>query len=354
MGGGHIATPSPNQYDSLRAKLDELNYLYPFSSDSITLVEQLLSDLISTVTSYKGLERELEIKAEELRVAAEEINRLGVIENPKLVRDNNELHMQLVRETEKWEEKSMELINQSRSKDEEILRLELLVSQLTWKNKNLVNENLEMKERISQLILQKQSGDILKCGINSTISSSSGILDPALVCANDRTTIPSPHSFDSLAPQVASLQHENKELEQLLLSAQSELVTMESKMTLLEEKLFGPSVSDSTSALIRDRGEAQLVSELNAKLDFVNNKYRELKEMHARCGVVSCSNSPLEDLRESRKELSLVQVRYDKLRKEYAILQSEVEELRKKRPLSRSPSRRSNSAASSTVASPRR
>ena len=338
---------TPSQYDLLRAKLDELNYLYPFSPDSVTLIDHLLSDLVSTVTSYKSLERENEIKAEELRVAVEEINRVGVIENPKLVRENNELQMQLVREAEKWEDKSMELVNQVRSKDEEILRLELIVSQLQWKNSNLFSENKDLKERIDQFVLHQVSGqdDVV---IPSTIEG--GILDTAIL--GERPDVPSAPSFDSLAPVVHALQQENKELESLLLSAQMELEKLESKMIQLEDKFLGPSVSDSTSALIRDRGEAQLVAELNAKLDFVNSKYRELKEMHSRCGIVT--DSPLVDLKESRKELNLVQVRYEKLRREYASLQSEVEEFRKmkvgrQRSISRSPSKSSSTTVSETV-----
>ena len=99
---------SPKQqtisYNEVRTQLAELNYLYPFSEDSIPLIQALLGDLVSAVTSFKDLEQEHEITKEELRLAVEEINRIGVIENPKLIRDKNELHVKLVKVSQEADE----------------------------------------------------------------------------------------------------------------------------------------------------------------------------------------------------------------------------------------------------------
>jgi hypothetical protein len=140
-------------YEQVRGQLAELNYLYPMSEDTVPLVQALLSDLIAAVSSYKDLETEHEITAEELRLAVEEINRVGVIENPKLVREKNELHVKLVKVREEYESNLANARKNASESEERAMKLELMVSQMKYENKEFSSENAILRTRIDQLLM---------------------------------------------------------------------------------------------------------------------------------------------------------------------------------------------------------
>ena len=305
-----------SSYEKVRAQLSELNYLYPLSEDTVPLVQALLSDLISAVSSYKELESEHEITAEELRLAVEEINRVGVIEIPKLIREKNELHIQLIKSREQYDSGLAAARKEAIDADERAMKLELIVSQLKHENKELNSENSLLRTRVDQLLLVPPSD--------------SAIFTPSHHDLEAELTDDGPWSVvNAVIPDIRELESQKFELELVVKQLTEKLMIVQNQYSYLESKYLEISpVTLSGNWVGLGGGQEETIRELNERLDFLNEKYRELKSVHDRCGVVT--DSPLVDLRESRKELNLVASRYDKVKLEVERLRTENTQLRQK------------------------
>ena len=316
-------SPKAHKYDALRSQLSELNYLYPFSPDSVPLIEALLSDLVSTVTTYKELEGEHAITKEQLRLAVEEINRLGVVENPRLVKENNELHVRLIQESDRTESKLGLVRKEAAEKEERGMKLELMVNQLEFENQELKLQNEDLALRVDQLMGDRGMGeeDLCSIWVSSSLDYAGDLPSCVFTPSNSEKT------NNNNVVIVAHLAEENTNLNKLVSELNRSICDLKQNYASLESKFLNQSPL-SLSGNRQGGDSSKLICELNAKLDFVNDRYKELKELHTRCGIVS--DAPLVDLRESRKELNLMSVRFEKLKSEKQELLNELESLRKK------------------------
>ena len=295
-------------------QLSELNYLYPFSKESVPLIEALLSDLVSTVSTYKDLESEHAITKEELRLAVDEINRVGVVDNPRLVKENNELHVRLIQESDRTETKLDQSRKDAWEKEERSMKLELMVNQLRFENQELKVENQDLRALIDSRDFP-QDEDLCSIWL-------SGPVDIAPFSSLESTT-------EMIDPAVSHLAADNQVLNEMILSLRGELDKVGRRYGELECKFLQQSPLTLSGnwggGLSFSDKEKKVIENLNAKLDFVNERYKELKELHARCGIVT--DAPLLDLRESRKEINLMAIRMEKLRSEKTELMNRVKTL---------------------------
>ena len=93
---------SQQAFVNLRKRLDQMGYKQPLGIESLPLVEKLFADLLHTTDSLK------KIKLEFSNVPAEKATAEVYIEpyksdNAKLVRENNELHHELIKHKEETE-----------------------------------------------------------------------------------------------------------------------------------------------------------------------------------------------------------------------------------------------------------
>ena len=315
--------------ESLRRQLSELNYLYPFSPDSVPLIDALLSDLVSTVTTYKELEGEHAITKEELRLAVEEINRVGVVENPRLVKENNELHVRLIQESDRTESKLGQVRKRLAEAEERSMKLELMVNQLQFENHQLREENADLGVRVEQLVSMpnnRDENDLCSIWVSSTAEYPFDIDNQQNQYDEGIREGVNEKAANIEVPKVTFLSEENSHLTSLVSELQKDIEKWRTNYENLETKFLNQSpltLSGNWKGVCAEK----VIEELNSKLDFVNEKYKELKLLHARCGTVS--DAPLVDLRESRKELNLLASRYEKLKSEKANLIDLVDSLKK-------------------------
>ena len=92
----------------LRKKLGAMNYHQLLTAGSVELVEKLLSDLVVTTTSYADLRKKLDPLQASLTRAETALEPLRQ-ENARVVRENNELHADLVRQAEDMHAREREL-----------------------------------------------------------------------------------------------------------------------------------------------------------------------------------------------------------------------------------------------------
>ena len=316
-----------NEYEDLRNRLSELNYMYPFSPESMPLVRALLGDLISTVTTYKALEKEDEIIKEELRLAVEEINRVGIVENPRLLKENNEMHLKMMKEGDRVEEKLAALKAEVRDRDERLLKMELVISQLNYTNQEVKSANIDLRTRIEQLLVRDGDDSRDMEAIHSVgrrhdnWKSNQPVFAPLVKEGGDE---------DTSSAIILNLKSENTFLEKEIGKRKLELEKLTTNFSNLESKFLNQSPLTLSGNWIglANRGDADaVIAELNSKLDYVNSRYTELKSLHSRCGIVT--DSPMIDLRESRKELNLLGAKFEKIKAEKEQLLRELEGYRR-------------------------
>ena len=99
-----VDAASEKKFLLLKKRLDALHYCHPFTIESATLVENLLNDLIKTTEGFQALKKANdELKSQQLRGerTIEPLKR----EIAKLVKENNDLHLELIRVKEDAEAK---------------------------------------------------------------------------------------------------------------------------------------------------------------------------------------------------------------------------------------------------------
>ncbi|XP_049836106.1 centrosomal protein of 135 kDa isoform X2 [Schistocerca gregaria] len=138
------------KYANLRRNLDELGYHQSLGTDSLHLVEALLSDLLHTTESlrhYKELAQKTLEEHSALRGGIEPYKK----ENAKLVKEVNELYSQLVNQKEEADKTQRELQKRISRLESDCSDLQFLASQHLATVKTLEKESAAKTQKILQL-----------------------------------------------------------------------------------------------------------------------------------------------------------------------------------------------------------
>ncbi|KAM4738801.1 centrosomal protein of 135 kDa isoform 1-T1 [Anableps anableps] len=135
---------------SLRKRLDQLGYRQPLGIESLPLVEKLFSDLVHTTESL----RNAKLSAGKTEKESRNVDALLEpyrAENARLVRENNDLHLELLKLREEKDCVSKELKTHIRKLDHETSDLKFLNNQYVHKVRCLEKDSKAKAERIQQL-----------------------------------------------------------------------------------------------------------------------------------------------------------------------------------------------------------
>uniref|UniRef100_A0A1A8EXD4 Centrosomal protein 135 n=1 Tax=Nothobranchius korthausae TaxID=1143690 RepID=A0A1A8EXD4_9TELE len=138
------------KYVNLRKRLDQLGYRQPLGIDSLPLVEKLFSDLIHTTESL----RNAKLSAGKTEKESRNVDALLEpyrTENARVVRENNELHLELLKLREEKDQITRELKTRIRKLDHETSDLKFLNNQYVHKVRCLEKDSKAKAERIQQL-----------------------------------------------------------------------------------------------------------------------------------------------------------------------------------------------------------
>ena len=179
------------KFTNLRKRLDQLGYRQALGIESVPLVEKLFTDLVHTTESLKNTKVQLNRREKE-KSTFEDNSEPYRSDNAKLVRENNELHLQHIRAKEDSERTIKELKASLRKLEHENADLKFLNTQYVHKVKALEKESSEKSGRISDLqeknlhaVVETPGGRKKqiptrrqRMDINNTLSSSEGALKP--------------------------------------------------------------------------------------------------------------------------------------------------------------------------------
>ena len=138
------------KFTNLRKRLDQLGYRQALGIESVPLVEKLFTDLVHTTESLKNVKVQLNRREKE-KATYEDNAEPYRSDNAKLVRENNELHLQLIRVKEDSEHTIKELKSSMRKLEHENADLKFLNTQYVHKVKALEKDSQDKTSRINDL-----------------------------------------------------------------------------------------------------------------------------------------------------------------------------------------------------------
>ncbi|THD25595.1 Centrosomal protein of 135 kDa [Fasciola hepatica] len=149
-----ITQTAQEKFTSLRKRLDQLGYKQPLGLDCLPLVERLFCDLVWTTESLRKTKLELNSQLK-LRSAVEDYVAPYKTDNGRLVKENNELHRQLLNTRQDHEDKLRDLRTEYRKLNGENEDLKLFNSQCLEKIRSYEETANRMAEQI--LLLQEKN-----------------------------------------------------------------------------------------------------------------------------------------------------------------------------------------------------
>ncbi|OPJ71146.1 centrosomal protein of isoform B [Patagioenas fasciata monilis] len=145
-----MTTAAERRFINLRKRLDQLGYRQPLGVESLPLVEKLFSDLVRTTESLRNAKLSAG-KNEKECSNYDAILEPYKTENAKLTRENNELHLEILKLKEQSDRHVKDLKASLRRVEHETGDLKFLNNQYVHKIKMLEKENKAKTEKIQQL-----------------------------------------------------------------------------------------------------------------------------------------------------------------------------------------------------------
>lgn len=149
-----ITQTAQEKFASLRKRLDQLGYKQPLGLDCLPLVERLFCDLVWTTESLRKIKLDLNSQLK-LRSDVEDYVAPYKIDNGRLIKENNELHRQLLNMRQDHDDKLRDLRADYRKLSNENEDLKLFNSQCLEKIRSYEETANRMAEQI--LLLQEKN-----------------------------------------------------------------------------------------------------------------------------------------------------------------------------------------------------
>ncbi|CAL8086617.1 unnamed protein product [Calicophoron daubneyi] len=149
-----ITQIAQEKFTNLRKRLDQLGYKQPLTVDCLPLVERLFCDLVWTTESLRRAKDELTSQLK-LRAKVEDYVAPYKADNGRLVRENNEMHQQLMVIRQENDEKLRSLKAEYRGLESENQDLKLFNSQCLEKLRQYEEDARRMAEKM--IILQEKN-----------------------------------------------------------------------------------------------------------------------------------------------------------------------------------------------------
>ncbi|XP_052794849.1 centrosomal protein of 135 kDa-like isoform X3 [Mya arenaria] len=291
----NTATAQAQQkFSNLRKRLDQLGYKQPLGIESLPLVEKLFADLVHTTESLKNAKLNLGKQTTE-HVDVDSAVEAYKSDNAKLVKENNDLHKQLIKQKEESDAILRELKASLRKLEHENADLKFLNNQYVHKVRGLERESKEKSDRI--LNLQEKN-------FHAVVSTPGGKkktipfrrqrmeIDCTVPPADDyHRTKPSladdPYVADllqvadgriaELDQQVSDLSDRCEISDRKLASFRQQVEGRDEEIERLNRMLDGGRPSDVVALEARNRANERMISHLNIQIDFLQQKNREME-----------------------------------------------------------------------------
>lgn len=321
---GTASAQAQQKFSNLRKRLDQLGYKQPLGIESLPLVEKLFADLVHTTESLKNAKLEIGQQTTETKDLDSAIEPYKS-DNAKLVKENNDLHKQLIKQKEESDALVRELKASLRKLEHENADLKFLNNQYVHKVRGLEKESKEKSDRI--LSLQEKN-------FHAVVSTPGGKkktipfrrqrmeIDCTVPPADDYRSKPNladdPYVADllqvadsriaELEGQVNELRDMNEIADRKMASFRQQVEGRDEEIERLHRMLDGGRPSDVVALEARNRANERMISHLNIQIDFLQQKNREIDRKY---------RDAVTDRSEVESELTKYKARLSDLEMEY-------------------------------------
>lgn len=290
-----MSTNAERKFLNLRKRLDQLGYRQPLGIESLPLVEKLFSDLVHTTESL----RNAKLSAGKTEKESRNLDALlepYKTENARLVRENNELHLGLLKLKEDKDRTTRELKAFIRKLDHETSDLKFLNNQYVHKVRALEKDSKAKSERIQQLQEKNMQAVVQTPGgkkrpipfrrqrmqIDELLPTSRGLTSPVVAQPDD------PYIADLLQVadnRIQELQQEVTALKLDLERAQggikhlnAQVEERDKEIERLNRALDGGRPYDVISLQAQNISNEKLIAHLNLQIEYLQETNRALEQ----------------------------------------------------------------------------
>ncbi|XP_071951529.1 centrosomal protein of 135 kDa-like isoform X2 [Antedon mediterranea] len=290
-----MSTATERKFTNLRKRLDQLGYRQALGIETLPLVEKLFNDLIHTTESLKKSKLQASQVIHEKGTWEEQIEPYRS-DNAKLVKENNDLHLQLIKVREDLDSTSKSLKSSIRKLEHENADLRFLNTQYVHKVRTVEKESKQKSDRIAQLqeknfkaVVQTPGGRKKnipfrrqRMDIDSTVLPSHDTRTPSVPAVLDPYVADllqvADAKIEDLQREVEQLRELNESYEKAIRSLRKQVDTRDQEIGRLGRQLEGGRPYDVVSMEAKNKGNDRLVSHLNIQIDYLQEANRDLEK----------------------------------------------------------------------------
>ncbi|KAM7443892.1 hypothetical protein ABFA07_007461 [Porites harrisoni] len=282
------------KFTTLRKRLDQLGYRQPLGIESVPLVEKLFSDLVHTTESLKNLKLQVGRQEKEKTVYEDNVEPYRS-DNAKLVKENNELHLQLIKLREETDQIIRDLKASVRKLEHENADLKFLNTQYVHKVKALEKENKAKTDRIQDLqeknlhaVVETPGGRRKQIPLRRQRMDIESTVSPARSLPGEKDDLQDPYVADllnvadtrieELQEQLSHLEDEKSSTERRNKSLRKQVEARDKEIERLNRLLDG---GRPVEAVLRDGkkdSSERVVAHLNVQVDYLQQANRDLEK----------------------------------------------------------------------------
>uniref|UniRef100_A0A663M226 Centrosomal protein 135 n=1 Tax=Athene cunicularia TaxID=194338 RepID=A0A663M226_ATHCN len=288
-----MTTTAERRFINLRKRLDQLGYRQPLAVESLPLVEKLFSDLVHTTESLRSAKLSAE-KSEKECSNYDAILEPYKTENAKLTRENNELHLEILKLKEQSDRHVKDLKASLRRVEHETADLKFLNNQYVHKIKMLEKENKAKTEKIQQLqeknlqaVVQTPGGRKRSIPFRRQRMQIDQPVPPSGVSAYPVPQPEDPYIADLLQVadnRIHELQSEVTELQEKLEISEHGMKNYSKQVELRDKEierlvlaLDGGRSHEVISLESRSKSNEKLITHLNLQVEYLQQTNKELE-----------------------------------------------------------------------------
>ncbi|XP_071343000.1 centrosomal protein of 135 kDa isoform X2 [Trachinotus anak] len=282
------------KFVNLRKRLDQLGYRQPLGIESLPLVEKLFSDLVHTTESLRNA------KLSAGKIEKETRNCDALLEpyrteNARLVRENNELHLEVLKLKEDKDRVTRELKTHIRKLDHETSDLKFLNNQYVHKVRCLEKDSKAKAERIQQLqeknmqaVVQTPGGKKRSIPFRRQRMQIDELIPPSSTSAYPVSQPDDPYVADLLQLADSRIHELQEDIIKVKLDLENAQEYIKHLNTQVEERdkeierlncvLHGGRPHDVISLEAQNISNEKLISHLNLQIEYLQETNRTLEE----------------------------------------------------------------------------
>lgn len=282
------------KFTTLRKRLDQLGYRQPLGIESVPLVEKIFSDLVHTTESLKNLKLQVGRQEKEKTVYEDNVEPYRS-DNAKLVKENNELHLQLIKLREETDQVIRDLKTSVRKLEHENADLKFLNTQYVHKVKALEKENKTKTDRIQDLqernlhaVVETPGGRRKQIPLRRQRMDIESVVSPARDFPGEKEDLQDPYVADLLSvadtrieelqDQLSHLEDEKSSTERRNKSLRKQVEARDKEIERLNRLLDGGRPVDAVLRESKKDSGERVIAHLNVQVDYLQQANHDLEK----------------------------------------------------------------------------